>query len=598
MPNLTIPNTRQDSTVLLHTRLKDNGVAVDWSGLSDVRAFFYSDIQKVIAGKCEVAVGGGDSTVLDVLYAATKPQYLGVNSLVIRATYQGREKTFDVPVVNFVERTAQATGVVTLEDPELDVEIEVSEVSTSLLDGAIAAALDAAEEALAAAQDARDAAEEAREAAHGGGDPDAVKFTPQTLSSEQKAQARENIGAGTYTKPAGGIPGSDIADNAVVKTTIQSLGPVLAENARKNIGAETDRSIMSTIYEMPADFQTDDPSVVAEKLGIRDVFVLTRRGFTRFVLDDGQSNHEVREYAMSLRVLGGNDLSLDFQAGKELYSLVISQSPAFTFKKEELVFESEVEQEIPSSLADLSEDATHRVVTDSEKATWNGKYTKPGTGIPASDLASGVIPDVSGKEDTSNKVTSWGGTPSNTKYPSEKLVKDSLDGKQGTIIDLATIRSGAEAGATAYQKPGTGIPASDLAQGVIPDVSGKENTSNKVTSLSAQSSNTQYPGAKATYDEIHPAVGNAQPQGGMLPNVVYDLGTLTGTVTFALATPSDANIPNAYHWTFETGSTAPTINWPSGVIFPDGVTPTAEANKHYEVLVRKGYGSIITYSLS
>ena len=69
-------------------------------------------------------------------------------------------------------------------------------------------------------------------------------------------------------------------------------------------------------------------------------------------------------------------------------------------------------------------------------------------------------------------------------------------------------------------------------------------------------------------------------------------------MTFALATPSDANIPNAYHWTFETGSTAPTINWPSGVIFPDGVTPTAEANKHYEVLVRKGYGSIITYSLS
>lgn len=37
---------------------------------------------------------------------------------------------------------------------------------------------------------------------------------------------------------------------------------------------------------------------------------------------------------------------------------------------------------------------------------------------------------------------------------------------QATISDLSTIRSGATAGATAYQKPGTGIPASDLADAV------------------------------------------------------------------------------------------------------------------------------------
>lgn len=37
-----------------------------------------------------------------------------------------------------------------------------------------------------------------------------------------------------------------------------------------------------------------------------------------------------------------------------------------------------------------------------------------------------------------------------------------LSGKQDVIDDLSTIRSGAAAGGTAYQKPGTGIPASDL----------------------------------------------------------------------------------------------------------------------------------------
>lgn len=100
------------------------------------------------------------------------------------------------------------------------------------------------------------------------------------------------------------------------------------------------------------------------------------------------------------------------------------------------------------------------------------------------------------------------------------------------------------------------------------------------------------------YDAINPSVQSNQPQGGFAPNVVYDLGTLTGTVTFALASPTDNTVPNAYHWTFDTGSTAPTITWPSGIIWPDGFTPSVDANKHYEVLVRNGYASMLSYSLS
>lgn len=37
--------------------------------------------------------------------------------------------------------------------------------------------------------------------------------------------------------------------------------------------------------------------------------------------------------------------------------------------------------------------------------------------------------NISGKEDKSNKVSSWSGTTSDSRYPSEKLVKDSLDNK-------------------------------------------------------------------------------------------------------------------------------------------------------------------------
>lgn len=103
------------------------------------------------------------------------------------------------------------------------------------------------------------------------GSPDAVKYVEQELTSEQKAQARSNIGAGTYSKPAGGIPASDMASGAipeqvqsdwdqadttakdyiknkpnipsqvsdVVKYTPQTLSSAQQEQARTNIGAGT-----------------------------------------------------------------------------------------------------------------------------------------------------------------------------------------------------------------------------------------------------------------------------------------------------------------------------------------------------------------------
>lgn len=60
---------------------------------------------------------------------------------------------------------------------------------------------------------------------------------------------------------------------------------------------------------------------------------------------------------------------------------------------------------IPTALSQLSEDTTHRVVTDTEKLTWNSKgtYSKPSGGIPKTDLESGVqntLDAVAGKSPT------------------------------------------------------------------------------------------------------------------------------------------------------------------------------------------------------
>jgi len=49
----------------------------------------------------------------------------------------------------------------------------------------------------------------------GGTAADAVLYTPQTLTPAQQAQARTNVGAGTYSKPSGGIPASDLAAGVI-----------------------------------------------------------------------------------------------------------------------------------------------------------------------------------------------------------------------------------------------------------------------------------------------------------------------------------------------------------------------------------------------
>lgn len=109
-----------------------------------------------------------------------------------------------------------------------------------------------------------------------------------------------------------------------------------------------------------------------------------------------------------------------------------------------------------------------------------------------------------------------------------------------------------------------------------------------------KNSDTKTSSPKSVYDEIHPAIVTTQPVGGFVPNVLYNLGTLTGSVTFALATPADSSVVNHYYWTFDTGSTAPTITWPVGITKWNGDSaPEIVADAHYEVSVLGGIGAFI-----
>ena len=106
----------------------------------------------------------------------------------------------------------------------------------------------------------------------------------------------------------------------------------------------------------------------------------------------------------------------------------------------------DVSSSIPDELADLAEDSTHRTVTDIEKATWNNKS------------------DFSGDyNDLSNKPT----------IPTVPTNVSAFTNDAGYL--------------TSHQ-----------------DISGKEDKTNKVTSISSSSTDTQYPSAKCVYDIANP----------------------------------------------------------------------------------------------
>ena len=162
---------------------------------------------------------------------------------------------------------------------------------------------------------------------------------------------------------------------------------------------------------------------------------------------------------------------------------------------------------LPTSLGDLADDSEHRTVTDTEKESWDAKSDFSGNyedldnkpTIPAEQVQSDwEQTNQSAKDYIKNKptipeeVTVDSALSSTSENPVQnKVIKEALDGKVDKIHnmglssnDYTTAEKEKLAGLSNYDdtevrglinakytKPNTGIPASDLASGVIPDVS-------------------------------------------------------------------------------------------------------------------------------
>ena len=228
----------------------------------------------------------------------------------------------------------------------------------------------------------------------------------------------------------------------------------------------------------------------------------------------------------------------------------------------------------------MTDDSTHRTVTDTEKTTWNNKaevsdipdvsnfitenvnnltnYTlKTNTGsligleinqttyvvtLSLKDQDGNVISTDTIDLPLENVVVSGSYDSTNQKIVLTLQSGDTVDIPVGALVSglqseitsqnklasdlIDDSNSGNKFVTTSekqtwnnkYDKPNSGIPKTDLASDVqtslgkadtsIQDVSGKEDKTNKVTSLSSSSTDTQYPSAKCVYDYIQSLNGN------------------------------------------------------------------------------------------
>lgn len=150
--------------------------------------------------------------------------------------------------------------------------------------------------------------------------------------------------------------------------------------------------------------------------------------------------------------------------------------------------------------------------------------------------------------------------------------KSELAGKQDTISDLATIRSGAALGATALQSYTETDPvySASAASGI---------TSSNITSWNGK--------AEKIAEINH---GTSDTTFALTPNIHHVWGEVT-SLTLTLAT-GEAGIANEYMFRFYSGSTPTTLNLPSTVQWVQPLT--CQQDKYYEVSIINNLAVYIT----
>ena len=221
-----------------------------------------------------------------------------------------------------------------------------------------------------------------------------------------------------------------------------------------------------------------------------------------------------------------------------------------------------------------------------------GKVNKP-----AGNGTSGQVLKTNGDGTTrwENESGGGGGTSDYTDLSNKPKINN---------VELSGNKSASDLGLGTYTKPSGGIPASDMASGVIPSAA----TNNPADlGTAAKGTSTKY----AREDHVHkkpsvsdigaaPAVTEVTVSTAGSVSQALDAGKIyhfTGSLTALTITLNTASgVPAQYHFDFTSGATAPTVTLPNTVKMPDGFT--VEANKRYEIDILNNYGVVQSWATS
>lgn len=240
---------------------------------------------------------------------------------------------------------------------------------------------------------------------------------------------------------------------------------------------------------------------------------------------------------------------------------------------------------IPTTLAGLTGDSTHRTVTDTEKATWNAKSNFSGS-----------------YNDLTNKPT----------IPAAVTVDTALSATSTNPVQNKAVTTGINA---KYTKPSTGIPESDLAAAVRTSL-GKADTALQTEQYKGTVTKVKINGTEKTPDSdgmvdlgtIEGGSGGSSVGGGAYTEVSHGTGDTTfeltsntfhvwdevASLTLTLGAET-AGVANEYLFQFTSGATATTLTLPDDIKWANGVPPTIAENMIYQVSVLKGMASVLEF---
>ena len=294
-------------------------------------------------------------------------------------------------------------------------------------------------------------------------------------------------GATAYQKPVGGIPGSDMTS-----------------------GVQTSLGKADTAYQLPAGGipKTDLSDSVQTSLGKADTALQEHQSlsnyYTKSETDGVVATEETRAKAAE-------------KANADDIDAIEVKIPAAASDQNQLADKAFVNNSIATATATFR--GSFNLVSDLS-LTISATHTQIGTAlggeisgadnndyafvqIPTADDTPTVIAKVErykfdgtdwtyeydlnnsgftqAQWDALNSAITSGLVAKLSALPTNSELTTLLAGKQAVISDLQTIREGAAAGATAYQKPQTGIPDTDLSSGVQTSL-GKANSAYQVPS--------------------------------------------------------------------------------------------------------------------